>query len=224
VNAQPVPARRLRVLVADDHPPTRQDVREALEADPRFEVCAEAFDAPGAIDAALRLVPDLCLLDIEMPGGGIGAVWEIGARVPTATIVMLTVADDDAHLFAALQAGAAGYLLKDMDLARLPDALAGIEEGEAPLPRRLVARVVGEFRDRAPRRRAVVLPPDGTRLTAREWEVLELLRQGLTTAQIARRLVLSPGTVRTHSSAAMRKLGVADREEALRLFGPPERR
>jgi len=207
----------VRVVIADDHAPTREDVRIALEEDPRFVVVAEAPDAFGAIEAAVREQPELCLLDVHMPGGGAKATWEISARLPTTKIVMLTVSRDDTDLFAALQAGAAGYLLKDMDPARLPHALADVLEGRAALPRALVARLIEQFRDRSPRRRAVVGGDDPTsRLTSREWQVLDLMRQDLSNSQIARRLSLSPVTVRTHVNSILKKMGAPDREALLR--------
>jgi DNA-binding NarL/FixJ family response regulator len=205
-----------RVLVADDHDPTRYDVRTALEGDVRFSICAEAADAPTAVEAAVRERPDLCLLDIRMPGGGVAAAWEISARLPEAKVVMLTVSQDDRDLFAALRAGASGYLLKEMDPALLPEALARVLRGEAALDSSLLARVVAEFRDRSARRRRPVADPSDTRLTSREWQVLELLRQGLSTSEIARRLVLSPVTVRTHVNSILRKLRVSDRKELMR--------
>ena len=151
-----------------------------------------AGDAPDAIERAVEESPDLCILDVRMPGGGVAAAWEISSRLPEAKIVMLTVSSDDGDLFASLRAGASGYLLKDMDPAQLPNVLSDVLNGEAALPPALVARVIGEFRDRSPRRRAV-LPKSGYEtLTSREWQVLELLRQELSTAAIARRLVVSP--------------------------------
>ena len=208
-----------RILIADDHAPTRADLRRALEGDERFEVCAEAADAAGAVQAALRLRPDVCLMDLSMPGGGLAAVWEISARLPEAKIVILTVSDNDASLFGALRAGACGYLLKTMKLDRLPAALGGACSGEAAMPRTLVARVLEHFRRREPRWRQTV----GTgrarwRLTSREWEVLELLAQGQSTAEIADRLVLSASAVRVHVASIVRKLGVPDRAAAIELF------
>ena len=123
--------RPLRVLIADDHAPSRDDVREALERDHRFGACLLAADAAEAIQAAVRERPDVCLLDIRMPGNGLAAAWEIAARLPQTKIVMLTVCDDDADLFAALRAGADGYLLKTMNLQQLPDMLDGIFSGGA---------------------------------------------------------------------------------------------
>jgi DNA-binding NarL/FixJ family response regulator len=206
-----------RVLLADDHAPSREDVRLALEEDFRFSICAEAADAPTAVEAATRERPDLCLLDIRMAGGGgVAAAWEISARLPETKIVMLTVSQDDRDLFASLRAGASGYLLKDMDPAQLPQALAGVLRGEAALTSSLLARVVAEFRDRSARRRTPLTDGLEARLTSREWQVLEFLRRGLSTSEIAHRLVLSPVTVRTHVNSILRKLRVRDRQELLR--------
>jgi DNA-binding NarL/FixJ family response regulator len=207
----------IRVLIADDHPPTRAGVRAALERD-GFEVCAEAADARSAIEAARRERPDVCLLDIHMPGDGIYAAETIAHELPEAAVVMLTVSRTDADLFNALRAGAAGYLLKDIDPGRLPLALRGVLEGEAALPRRLVALLIEEFRERKRRRRIPLVGRRGVELTDREWEVLELMRQGLTTEEIATRLFISPVTVRTHVSAILRKLKVPTREAALELL------
>lgn len=209
---------RVRVLLADDHAPTREEVRFALEQDERFEVCAEAADAPGAIEAAVRARPDLCLLDIRMPGNGIAATWEIHARLPQTKIVMLTMSSEDQDLFGALRAGASGYLVKDIDPRRLPRALEAVMAGESVLPRALVGRIVREFRDRTARRRQTVATGAGSQLTSREWQVLELLREEMTTTQIARHLVLSPVTVRTHINSLMKKLRVTSREELMREF------
>jgi DNA-binding NarL/FixJ family response regulator len=208
----------LKVLIADDHAPTRGEVREVLEDDDRFDVVGEAPDAPTAIELAVRTTPDICLLDIHMPGNGIAAIWEITARLPQTRVVMLTVSDADDDVFGALRAGASGYLLKDMDMGRLGDALLDVIAGEAAIPRRLVARMIGEFRDRSPMRRATAPTDAGERLTSREWQVLDLMRQSLGTAEIARRLFLSQATVRSHIAGIVRKLRVADREEAVRLF------
>jgi DNA-binding NarL/FixJ family response regulator len=206
-----------RVLIADDHPPTRAGVRDALERDD-FVVCAEAADAGSAIDAARRERPDVCLLDIHMPGDGIHAAETIARELPDTAVVMLTVSRTDSDLFNALRVGASGYLLKDIDPARLPLALRGVLEGEAALPRRLVALLIEEFRERKRRRRIPLVGRRGVELTDREWEVLELMQQGLSTDEIARRLFISAVTVRTHISAVLRKLHVPTREAALELL------
>jgi DNA-binding NarL/FixJ family response regulator len=205
----------LRVVIADDHQLTRVGVRLALERG-GFKVCAEADDAPSAIEAAEREQPDICLLDIQMPGSGIHAAQEITRKVPEAAVVMLTVSRSDRDLFDALRVGASGYLLKDMDPERLPLALHGVLEGEAALPRHLVALVIEEFRERG--RRRPLLKKRGVVLTDREWEVLELMSQGLTTFEIADRLFIEPVTVRTHVSAILKKLHVSSRKEALQLI------
>ena len=155
-----------RVLVADDHAPTREDVRAAVEADPRFTVVALAADAADAIQAALRERPDVALLDMRMPGSGAAAAWEITARLPATRAVMLTVSRSDEDLFAALRAGASGYLLKDMPFDSIADELAGVLEGRVAMPPELVARLVEEFRDSAPRRRALL--GQGSRRAAHE--------------------------------------------------------
>jgi DNA-binding NarL/FixJ family response regulator len=209
----------LRVLVADDHAPTRDDVRRALDADGRFNICSEVADAAEAVQAAVSKQPDICLLDVRMPGSGLAAAWEIAARLPRAKIVMLTVSDEDTDLFTALRAGADGYLLKNMNMRRLPDALHGVFEGEAAMPRELVARVLERFHGREPRWRPLATA-DGSagRLTSREWEVLALLARGNTTADIAARLVLSASAVRAHITSIVRKLQVEDRAAAAELF------
>ena len=206
----------IRVLVADDHPPTRAGVRIALERDD-FVVCAEVADAAAAIDAARRERPDICLLDIHMPGDGIHAAEAIARELPETAVVMLTVSRTDSDLFGALRAGASGYLLKDVDPARLPLALRGVLDGEAALPRRLVALLIEEFRERR-RRRIPLVGRRSVELTGREREVLELMRQGLSTEEIAHRLFIAPVTVRTHVSAILKKLHVPTREAAVELL------
>jgi DNA-binding NarL/FixJ family response regulator len=209
----------LRVLVADDHAPTRDDVRRALDADGRFNICSEVADAAEAVQAAVRKQPDICLLDIRMPGSGLAAAWEIAARLPQAKIVMLTVSEEDTDLFTALRAGADGYLLKNMNMRRLPEALLGVFAGEAAMPRELVARVLERFHGREPRWRPLVTArvSEG-RLTSREWEVLALLARRHTTAEIAASLVLSASAVRAHITSIVRKLRVRDRAAAAELF------
>ena len=209
---------QLRVLIADDHAPTRDDVRLAL-SEGGMSVCAEAADAAHAVQLALETRPDVCLLDLRMPGGGVAAAWEIAARLPTTKIVMFTVSDDDASLFAALRAGAVGFLVKDIDLASLPRALSDAADGKAAIPRALVARMVQQFHSNDPRFRTTTVAGElGPRLTSREWDVLVGLADGLSTREIGRRLQLKPSGVRAHISAIVQKLGVADREEAIAFF------
>jgi DNA-binding NarL/FixJ family response regulator len=205
------------VLIADDHAATRAGVRAALERG-GFVVCAEASNGPEAVEAALRERPDVCLLDVHMPGGdGIAAAGEIAARLPGTAIAMLTVSADEEDLFAAIQAGAVGYLLKDVDPERLPFALEGVLAGEAAIPRRLVGRIVAELGERR-RRRVPLARGGGAELTPREWEILELLHGGASTAEVAERLGVSQVTVRRHVSAVLGKLEVPDRGAAFALL------
>lgn len=214
---------RPKVLIADDHAPLRRGLRLALQ-EGGFHVVADVADADTAIAEAVTLEPDICLLDVRMPGGGIHAAAEITSRVPTTTVVMLTILRDDAYLFAALKAGAAGYLPKDTDPRRLAHTLNAVLRGEAALPRSLVTRVINEFRMRESRdvRRRALESEAQTVLTNREWDVLRLLEEGRSTAEIAELLGVSAVTVRTHVAGVVAKLGVPDRKTAVRrLRGVP---
>ena len=206
----------LRVVIADDHPPTRAGVQQALELDGCIVVAAVA-DARKAIEAVDEHRPDVCLLDIHMPGHGIAAAREISRRHPDIAVVMLTASRDDDDLFEALRAGASGYLLKDMDPDRLAAALRGVMAGEAALPRTLVVKVMAEFRTRPKRRLGLGGQAPTARLTSREAEVLDLLALGLSTEDIAARLFVGKVTVRTHVANILKKLRVPDREAAVRL-------
>jgi DNA-binding NarL/FixJ family response regulator len=207
--------RVIRVLVADDHPLTRLGIRCALGDG--FELCGEAGDADAAVAAALQSRPDICLLDVDMPGNGIRAAARIADLLPAVAVVIISAADDDDTVFAALRAGAVGYLPKETVFTRLPEALRGVLAGEAAVPRQVTARLLAELRHpgrvrlpRGPRGRAA--------LTSRETDVLELLLAGLGTAEIGERLFLAPPTVRTHVAALMRKFQVRDRAALLLLF------
>jgi DNA-binding NarL/FixJ family response regulator len=169
---------------------------------------------PAAVRAVAEHRPDLALLDISMPGGGIAAAEEIGICSPETAVVMLTVSADESDLLAALRVGARGYLLKDTDPDRLALALRGVLDGEAAVPRTLVARLLGELRDRRPLRSSGAGPQP---LSEREREVLGLLRRGLRTREVAAHLGIAEVTVRRHVSVAVRKLGVADRAAAIEL-------
>jgi DNA-binding NarL/FixJ family response regulator len=206
----------LRIVLADDHATARLGVRLALE-DGGFEVVAEADDARSAVEAALEHRPDLCVLDVYMPGGGIAAAAELAEALPEMPVVMLTVSTTNEDLFEALRAGACGYLLKDTDPQRLPYALRAVLDGEAPLPRVLTARLITEFRRRGSERRIPSAEGGLVTLSERESEVLDLLRTELSTKQIAHRLSISPVTVRRHISELLRKLQVSDRDAALQL-------
>jgi len=206
----------IRVVMADDHTRLRAVIRQALEQ-AGCSVVGEGATADDAIRLTVEHRPDVALLDIHMPGSGIHAAQEIARAVPDTAIVMLTQSADDDDLFDSLRAGASGYLLKDTDPARLGDALRGVLAGEGAMSPRLVSRIMDEFR--APtKRRLGRKSPAAAKLSAREWEVMELLGQGLSTEDVAGRLFLSPTTVRVHVSAVLKKLRVHDRESAFRIL------
>jgi two-component system, NarL family, nitrate/nitrite response regulator NarL len=204
---------RPRVMIADGHPPTRNGVRLALEDD--GFIVTEEDTATGAVAAALRDQPDLCLLDVDMPGGGIEAAATIRSQLPQTQVVMLGAAAKDADFFAALEAGASGYLLKELHPEQLGRTLRAALRGEAALPRTLTARLIAEFRERT-------RGPSFTRrserdLTSREWEVLDCLCEGLSTRRIAKRLFISETTVRRHVSSILKKLDVPSRQAAAKV-------
>jgi len=207
----------IKVLIADHDGATRAGVRLALDAH-GFEVCAEADSAQAAVRAAGREQPDVCVIEVDLPGGGVAALGPVLAGAPRTLVVMLSGAVDDERLFAAVRAGARGYLPKDMDPARLPMALRGVLEGEAALPRALMGRVLDELRALENGRHASELSRLGVDLSPREQEVLEALDTGLGTAQIAEALGISAVTVRRHISEILRKLGAPTRGAALALL------
>lgn len=208
---------RPRVLIADDHAPTLADIRSAIVADGRLDICAEASDAAEAIRLAADTDPDVCLIDLRMPGGGLGAIRQIASCHPSKPVVVLTASERDADLFAALRQGATGYLRKDMPFGDIADYLVEALNGAAAMPGPLMARVIEQFRDAGPRVRV----PDEAKaldLTAREWQVLDLLAADSTTNQIADRLGIQPSSVRVNIHAVVRKLGAVDRDDAVRRY------
>jgi DNA-binding NarL/FixJ family response regulator len=206
------------IVIADDHPAIRLGVRMALMRG-GFDVVGEAADCEGAVSAVLREQPDVCLLDVRMPGGGIEAAERVAQGAPSTSVVMLTVSSSTDDVLAALRAGAVGYLPKDTSPDRLPAAICGVLKGEAALPRALVGLVLHEFRDYTAAAEAPVRVGE-VELTARESEILRMLRSGLTTAEVSGMLSLSPVTVRRHISSGVAKLGVADRSAAVRAIAP----
>jgi two-component system, NarL family, nitrate/nitrite response regulator NarL len=211
-----------RVVLADDHVPTRAGVRMALEGE-GFVIVAEVAGADAAVDAAMQHRPDLCLLDLYMPGGGgIQATARIHAELPETKIVVLTVSQNEQDLFDALLAGASGYILKDVSPTRLPEVLRGVLAGEAALPRNLEGRLIEEFRaselrERGRRRFVPRRRGAPAQLTTREWQVLDLISSQLPTTVVAQRLGISETTVRRHISSVMQKLDVPNRASAVQL-------
>lgn len=204
------------VVVADDHVPMRETVAEVLTGG-GFRVVGQAGDGPAAVSLVRRKKPDVCVLDINMPGGGIEAARAISTTVPDTAVVMLTVHLDDDHLFDALQAGASGYLVKGTPPDEMVGTLQALLRGEPALSPGLAMRILERFRTTGSRR--VLVPDRGyVELSPREAEVLDLLRQGLTTSLIAQRLFVAPVTVRSHIASVLKKLNAADRDEAVRMF------
>lgn len=171
---------------------------------------AEAEDAPGAVDAALREQPDLALLDVNMPGSGLAAAWEISARLPSTRVVMLTISRDDGHLFAALRAGAAGYLLKDTSSDDLRQAVRTVAAGgnllSPSVTKHVMERIAGQGRAR-PR------DPRLDSLTERELAILARVGLGETNQEIGKALFISPATARTYVSRLLAKLQARDRTQ-----------
>jgi two-component system nitrate/nitrite response regulator NarL len=204
------------VLIADDHPAYRAGVRAILET-AGFTVVAEADDRRAAIQAAIRERPDICVVDLNMPGGGLNAVRGIVQKLPDAVVVVLTVSNSSSDLLGAVQAGAAGLLVKGSDRVALPKALRAALDGEAVLPRKLVRPLLQRLV--YARGRTVVLDGGKTlRLTDREWTIAVMLREGQSTAQMAESLQISQVTVRRHVSGLTRKLGARDRRQAAKLL------
>lgn len=205
-------------LIAHAADAYRQQIRKGLK-ERGFSVVGEASTVDDALALAVREEPELCLVELRLPGGGLTAVGRIVKAVPSTTVVVLAAGVADGDVVAALERGALGYLAEDIGHDELAASLRAAAKGEPALPRALVPLLVDHVR-RGTRRR-VVLPSGVVQLTAREWDVGELLRDGHPTREIAERLGLSPVTVRRHLALLMKKLGAADRSaavEALRHF------
>jgi DNA-binding NarL/FixJ family response regulator len=207
---------KISVVLVEDVALARSSVRKILERS-GFAILAEAATATEGIEAALRERPDVCLVDVGLPGAdGIDVARQLTKDAPAIAVVMLSASDKQDDLIDAIRAGAVGYLLKGMDSGRLADALRGVVGGEAAIPRPLMAHLVKELQTQG-RRRTAIARSGGVDPHHREWEVLDMLCDDLSTAEIAERLSLSPVTVRRHLSETMRKLGARDRGEAVAL-------
>ena len=202
----------LRVLIADDHPLFRHGIAALLQANPGFAVLGEAANGAEAIALAEQLQPAIVLMDVRMPGvGGIEATRAILHTSPSIRVLIVTMADDDAAVFAAMRAGARGFVLKDAHKDDILRAIRAIGRGEAIFSPTIATRLIEFFA--APRPAA---PPQAfPELTDREREILGLIAQGHSNAEIAARLVLSGSTVRNYVSNIFAKLQVADRAHAI---------
>jgi len=209
------PAQRTHVLIAAERLPTRVGLRLALEGEAR---CTEVADADSAVDTAVRERPDVCFLGLDTSAQRLRVVSEIASRVPSAVVILLTSRLDEEEFLAAVRAGASGYLTQNLDPARLPYVVRGALRGEPAVPRRFVSRLLEELRTREQRRYVVLEGRGRIALTAREWEVVELLLRASTTSEIALELGVAPVTVRRHLGSVERKLGVATRAEVVELL------
>ena len=202
----------IRVLIADDHPLYRDGLRAMLVAAPETELVSEATTGDEAMAQVADLQPDVLLMDLQMPGtNGIEATRRIRQTSPHIAILVVTMFSDDNSVFAALRAGAQGYILKGADRAELLRAITAVSRGEAIFSPTIAKRLMWHFATLSAERMPMVFPE----LTDRERVILEMIAQGRSTAEIASRLVLSPKTVRNHISNILSKLQVADRAQAI---------
>ncbi|MEU3215814.1 response regulator transcription factor [Streptomyces sp. NPDC006971] len=203
-----------RVLIADDQVMVRQGFTVLLDAEPGIEVVGQAVDGADAVAKAAELAPDVVLMDIRMPGvGGIEATRRVTASSSATRVLVLTTFDLDEYVYEALRAGASGFLLKDASATELAHAVRVVAAGEALLSPNITKRLIAEFSRISDVPRGPSTSRSGI-LTERETEVLALIAQGLSNAEIAERLVVAEQTVKTHVSRILAKLGVRDRTQA----------
>jgi len=206
----------LRILIADDHPLFRSGLRALLNAVPDMAIAGEATSGEEAIALVVQAQPDVVVMDLQMPGvTGIEATRRILEESPQAGVLVVTMFEDDYSVFAAMRAGARGYVLKDTDEDEMLRAIRAVGNGEAIFSPAIARRLIDYFAN--PRREDARTVPSRAfpSLTDREREILDLIARALNNSEIADRLVLSPKTVRNHISNIFSKLQVADRSEAI---------
>jgi DNA-binding NarL/FixJ family response regulator len=212
-------AERVRIVVADDHEVVRAGFAELLDTRADFVVVGTASDGAEAVRLCHELQPDVVLMDVRMPGmDGIEATRQLANSGETGPrVIILTTFDLDEYVYEALRAGASGFLLKDVTAERLFDAVRVVADGEALLAPGVTRRLISEFAAlrRRPNAGVELTPADLAMLTPRETEVLRLVAEGLSNAEIAARLVVNEETVKTHVSRVLRKLGLRDRTQAV---------
>ena len=213
VDSRPAP----RVLVAGHDPATINGIRMALEEE-GIVLCGRVASAAELIDAVGRLEPDVCLVDVDIPGGGLVAAAEMRAWRSQVAVIMLASDLNEEDFLKAMAVGAIGYLPKSISAKRLPAVVRAVLLGEPAIPRPLVAVLMNRLRGGGAKRHLVVPDGRGVELTSREWEVLDCMREGLSTREIAVKLVIADVTVRRHIGAVLKKLHVESRREALELL------
>ncbi|MBY6004916.1 response regulator transcription factor [Salipiger bermudensis] len=200
----------IRIVVADDHPIFREGLARSLSDSKAVAVVGQAADAPGAIELVLRTKPDVVLLDISMPGGGLTALREIASQMPETVVAMLTVSEEDTDIVEALKAGAKGYILKGIGARELLDVVTDLAAGRSYLSPSLAMKVLEAMR--APAEVPKESPLDT--LTPREEDILRLVSEGLSNKEVARRLDLQEKTVKHYMTSILQKLHARNRVEA----------
>jgi DNA-binding NarL/FixJ family response regulator len=204
----------IRVLICDDQATICDGLEMMLNADPGIEVVALAYDGAQALELIPQANPDVVLMDLKMPGmNGIQATREISSRFPQIQVLVLTTFGDDEWVFDAIRSGAAGYLLKGTPRNELIAAVKGTASGETHVDPAVAGKLFSHVAQGTAQQDTTIIKE----LSAREREILSLLAQGLTNAEIAQRLFLTPGTVRNYASTILTKLGVEDRTQAALL-------
>jgi DNA-binding NarL/FixJ family response regulator len=200
----------IRVVLADDQSVVRAGFRVILELAGDIEVVGECADGPTAVRLARRLDPDVICMDVRMPGGdGLAATREITSAGSAPAVLVVTTFDLDEYVFGALEAGASGFILKDTEPDDLVDAVRRLASGYGLVDQAVTRRVIAEFARRRPTRTAAVDPAH--QLTPRETDIVRLLAQGMSNAEIARELVIETSTVKSHLGRVLTKIGVRDR-------------
>jgi two-component system nitrate/nitrite response regulator NarL len=206
-----------RVLVAGHDSATFNGIRMALE-EAGIVVCGRVASAAELIEAVTRLEPEVCLVDVDIPGGGLVAAAEMRAWKSSVAVIMLAPDLNEEDFLKAMAVGAIGYLPKSISAKRLPAVVRAVLLGEPAIPRPLVAVLMNRLRGGGAKRHLVVPDGRGVDLTSREWEVLDCMREGLSTREIAAKLLIADVTVRRHIGAVLKKLHVQSRREALELL------
>jgi two-component system NarL family response regulator len=203
----------IRVLICDDHALFRRGLTMVLESEPGIKVVAEAEDGEDAVRKAEEAAPDVILMDVRMPRmSGIAATRAIADTVPTAKILMLTVSDEEEDLYEAVKAGATGYLLKEISIEEVANAIRAVVSGQSLISPSMASKLLSEFTNLARQAEKKVVVP---KLTDRELEVLRLVAQGMSNREVAEELYISENTVKNHVRNILEKLHLHSRMEAV---------